>query len=106
MKNYDQWKTASPYDDEVDWAKYGAKCPKCQSEQFEVWGSDAESFELDCLCHDCSFDFIFKIPDNMIFVEDTNYEPLEDFCQPSHYTGPYTRKQCQDILEWEDKYYE
>jgi len=45
--NYDQWKTASPYDNDIDWAEHGARCPKCGSDQFEVVGSDADSLDFD-----------------------------------------------------------
>lgn len=60
--SYDQWKTASPYDDDIDWTEYGAKCPKCNSDQFEVVSSDSDCMELDLECNDCSHKFIFVIP--------------------------------------------
>jgi hypothetical protein len=63
MLNYDQWKTASPYDDDIDWGEYGAKCPECKSDQFEVVSSDADQLEIDCECNDCSYRFIFPIPE-------------------------------------------
>lgn len=62
LDNYDQWKTASPYDDEIDWAEYGIKCPECGTDQFEVVGSDAEAMELDLECNDCSHKWISLIP--------------------------------------------
>ena len=91
--NYDQWKTASPYDDDIDWAEYGAKCTKCGTDQFEVVGSDADAMELDLECNDCSNKWVFQIPacldnniDNCGWCNDPgcntachgNIEPLDD----------------------------
>ena len=78
FSNYDQWKTASPYDDDIDWAEHGAKCPKCGSDQFEVTGSDGDLMELDLECGDCSNKWVFEIPKNMIQCKDEEYEPLDD----------------------------
>jgi len=72
---YDQWKTESPYDDEIDWAEYGAKCPACGSDQFEVVSSDADSMELDLECNDCSKAFIFPIPGSLQSQDEAPEQP-------------------------------
>ena len=65
FNNYDQWKTATPYDNDIDWAEYGAKCPFCSSDQFEVVESDGDAMELDLECSDCSKKWVFQIPDDL-----------------------------------------
>lgn len=76
--SYDQWKTATPYDNEPDWSEYGAKCPKCGSKHFEVFGSCNECMELDMECSDCGTKFIFNIPKE--FQQQEYDYGYEDFC--------------------------
>ena len=93
FRGYDQWKTASPYDDEFDAIEeYAVKCEKCGSEHLEVVGSDADILELDVECSDCSHTFIFNIPEDIANREE--YEPLDDskvffreMIHPSEYEG-------------------
>jgi len=66
LKSYDQWRTESPYDNDIDWVEHGAKCPKCGSNQFEVIGSCADLLELDLECSDCMKQWVFEIPDELI----------------------------------------
>ena len=57
IKGYDQWKTASPYDDELDFAEMGCKCPKCGSDEYEWMDTTKEGAELTC-AH-CGQEYVF-----------------------------------------------
>lgn len=58
IRGYDQWKTASPYDDQVDWAEYGIDCPECECDAPEEQDCDGDTVEF--WCPDCGHQF--KIP--------------------------------------------
>jgi hypothetical protein len=50
MNGYDQWKTASPYDNDVDWGELGVACV-CGCDAPEQQDDDGEQVEL--WCPDC-----------------------------------------------------
>jgi len=54
---HDQYLTASPYDDEPDWADepYNVRCPKCTSDIFEEWGGDYPTYNFRC--DDCGHEW-------------------------------------------------
>ena len=73
MNNYDQWKTASPYDDQVDWGDRGVVCPGCECVFIEENGNDG--IHVEFWCPDCGHKF--KIPIEQLF--DDNQERDEKF---------------------------
>lgn len=62
--NYDQWKTASPWDDAIDWAELGVACPECDGDP-EEQDNDGERVEL--WCPDCGHVFYHKY-DNEVMI--------------------------------------
>ena len=54
IAGYDQWKTASPYDDDID---LEVPCPKCDSDMVEVVDYDKwnETYSLEC--EECGNEF-------------------------------------------------
>jgi len=52
---YDQWKTASPHDDQIDWGEAGVECPGCGCDAPEEQGNDGDHVEL--WCPDCGHKF-------------------------------------------------
>ena len=74
--SYDQWKTATPYDDEIDYSEYCAKCPKCGCEQYYINGIEEKYANLEC--QDCGKEYVFMFPAELI--PDDGYDfGFEDF---------------------------
>jgi DNA-directed RNA polymerase subunit RPC12/RpoP len=63
--NYDQWKTASPYDDDIDWGEdYGVECPECGGNVFDGEQSENKN-EVVLICVDCGCEFTYNIEEEI-----------------------------------------
>ncbi len=67
MTSYDQWKTASPYDDQIDWGELGVKCPECECDSPEEQDNDGTHVEL--WCPDCGKQFKYPIETARVIKE-------------------------------------
>lgn len=71
IRGYDQWKTASPYDDELDWSDMGIVCPKCGIDCVE--DLDTTNYPVvDFYCDDCRYEWTQDVNKPAITPEQKN----------------------------------